>query len=258
MGLIFINVYKPKLNGYIPLKAIKHYKMKAIALLVLSFVFFSGLGTSQTGTTTLAVLDFENRSFMNAEAYASLSQGLAEMMITELSGIESVKMVERRRLKDMLSELNLAQSGLVSESNSIQVGKMLGARNLVFGSFMVMPGEKIRIDIRIVEVETGSVVKAEEQTGKTKQVLTLIKKLGQKLLDNLDVRLTKAESKMLNQSRNLDMKAVMLFSEGLGYEDRNNLQEAYLKYKQALAIEPEFLQVRDAIQRIAEKKRNQQ
>ncbi|MFC1569857.1 CsgG/HfaB family protein, partial [bacterium] len=207
-----------------------------------------------TNPITLAVLDFENRSFMNADSYTSLSQGLAEMMITELSQIESVKMVERRRMKDMLDELKMSQSGIVSEQSTIQVGKMLGAKNLVFGSFMVMPGEKIRIDLRIVQVETGSVIKAEEQTGKTKHILTLIKNLGKKLLVDLAVQLTKDESKTLSQGKTLDMKAVLLFSEGLGYEDQNDLKQAYSKYKQALEIEPELYQAKDAIQRIAEKK----
>jgi len=225
---------------------------------ILSVVMLFSVLPVNGGSVTLAVLDFENRSFINATEYASLSQGLAEMMITELSQIEMIKMVERRRMQQMLDELKMAQSGLVSEESTVQVGRMLGASNLVFGSYMVMPDKKIRIDLRIVEVETGSVLKAEEITGKSKQILSLVKKLSKKLLEDLSVRLTRSESNILAQKQDLDLKAVMLFSEGLGFEDQNQLQKAYSSYKQALKIEPEFQQAKNAIQRIAEIKRQMQ
>ena len=164
-------------------------------------------------------------------------------------------MVERRRLREILDELKLSQSGMISESGSVQVGKMLGAKNMVFGSYVVMPGEKIRVDLRIVEVETGSVVKAEEQTGKTKDILTLVKKLSKQLLSDLSIRLSHQESARLDEKKTIKLNAVMVFSEGLSLEDENRLSEAYTKYKEALQIEPDFQQAHDAIQRIAEKKR---
>ena len=40
------------------------------------------LGSVHADETTIAVLNFENHSLFNREAYESLSTGLAEMMIT--------------------------------------------------------------------------------------------------------------------------------------------------------------------------------
>jgi TolB-like protein len=237
------------------LKAILESSMRQKMGQFFGLIFWVVAVSAAASPLTMAVLDFENRSFMNAEKYAVLSQGLAEMMITELSQVEEVQMVERRRLRELLDELKLSQSGMISESGSVQVGKMLGAKNMVFGSYVVMPGEKIRVDLRIVEVETGSVVKAEEQTGKTKDILTLVKKLSKQLLSDLSIRLSHQESARLDEKKTIKLNAVMVFSEGLSLEDENRLSEAYTKYKEALQIEPDFQQAHDAIQRIAEKKR---
>jgi TolB-like protein len=240
------------------LKAVGGHIMKLLHLRIMISFLILIASYSFSGPLTLAVLDFENRSFMEAEKYAPLSQGLAEMMITELSQVQSIQMVERRRLREMLDELKMAQSGMTDTETSVQVGKMLGAKHLVFGSYMVISGDQIRIDLRVVEVETGRNLKAAEITGKTKQVLSLIKKLSKKILDDFSIALTGEENTALSQGKSVDMKAVMLFSEGLGFEDQNNLREAYARYKQALQIEPDFFLAKNAIKRITEEKKQEQ
>lgn len=208
------------------------------------------------GETTLAVLDFENNSFFKPEEYQSLSRGLAEIMITELGEVQSIRVVERQKLRSILDELKLSQSGLISEGSSIQVGKMVGAKHLVFGGYIVTMDEKIRIDVRIVEVETGLTIKAGEVTGKTKNILSLVKKLGRKILKDLNIRLTKEEERSFKKSEKLDMKAVVLFSKGLECEDQGKKQKAKEYYQKALDIEPKFKQARMKIQQLSEKEEN--
>ncbi len=190
--------------------------------------------------STLAVLDFENNSLFDAEQYDNLSKGLAEMMITELSKVNSIQLVERRDLKSVLDEIKLAQSGVLDESKTAQVGKLLGAQNLVFGGFMVTMNNQIRIDCRIVEVETGLTKQAAEITGKTKKLFPLIQELSVKVLNNLEIKLSKEEKKALKKSNNIKMDAILLFSEGLDYEDQNDFKNARKCYEKALKIEPKF------------------
>jgi TolB-like protein len=216
--------------------------MKQVMAVVVFLIGVSGALMAGPGETTLAVLDFENNSFFNAESYQALTKGLAEMMITELQQIQAIKVVERRRLRTMLEELKLSQSGLVEEKGTLQVGKLLGARHLVFGGFLVGMDEKIRIDVRIVEVETGLTIKASEVTGRTKQVLSLIKQLSKKIMDDLDIRLSQTERKVLDRSRQMDLEAVMWFSRGVEKEDLGDLARAKQYYRKALSMEPEFHQ----------------
>ncbi|MBN1782127.1 hypothetical protein JW948_13425 [bacterium] len=229
---------------------------RLIRSILCASVLIGGLNAT-AGPMTLAVLDFENRTFLQAEKYAPLSQGLAEMMITELSRIQSVHMVERRRLKELLDELKLQQSGMTSGDGAMQVGRMSGAGHLVFGSFMVVSDNKIRIDLRIVEVETGKNLKAAEVTGKTRDILSLIKKLSGKIVNDLSLILTKEEAGQLERSGTLEINAVMSFSRGLVLEDQNDINGAYAEYKKALEIEPEFEQAKQAIARLVRMKKEQ-
>ena len=223
-------------------------KLSAIASFYLLFMYIPTFSFSTQ--PTIAVLDFENNSFFKPEEYSPLSRGLAEIMITELGQIKNIHVVEREKLRSILDELKLSQSGLVSEESSIKVGKLLGAQHLVFGGYMVTLDKKIRIDVRIVEVETGLVIKAGEVTGKTKQVLSLVKKLSKKILKDINVKMTKDEERALDKSQKLDMKAVVFFSKGVEFEDENQWEKAIEFYNKALMIEPKFLQAKMRIQKL--------
>lgn len=217
-------------------------------LLICACILFLNPDRACPDETTLAVLDFENNSFFNPEEYGPLSKGLAEIMITELNQLQSLHVVERQKLRSLLDELKLSQSGIVSAESSVRVGKMLGAQHLVFGGYMVTLDEKIRIDVRIIEVETGLTIKAGEVTGKTKQVLSLVKKLSKKILKDLNVRMTKREEKSFNESQKLDMKAVVLFSKGLEFEDGEEWEKAREYYRKTLQVEPQFQQAKAHLQ----------
>jgi TolB-like protein len=196
---------------------------------------------------TLAVLDFENNSFFKPEEVQSLSKGLAQILITELNRSGAIQVVERQKLRSLMDELKLAQSGVTSEQGSLQVGKMIGARHLVFGGFMVMMDDKIRIDVRIVEVETGLTIKAGEATGKTKDILSLVQKLSAKILKDLDIRLTQnAET-----PGKIGIEALKLFSKGIEFEDRGEKAKALECYRAALDKEPDFQQAKDRAARLS-------
>ena len=222
-----------------------------ILLWFLCFLWSHGI-PAFVNENTLAVLDFENNSLFNREENQPLSKGLAEMMITELNQVQALRVVERQKLRSLLDEIKLSQSGTVSEASSVRAGKMLGAKHLVFGGYMAMD-KNIRIDVRIVEVETGLTVKASEVTGKSRDILSLVKKLSKKILSDLNIRMTKNEIRSLDKSKKMDMQAVVYFSEGLDFEDRRQWGKAREFYQKALKIEPEFEQAKIRIQRLSEK-----
>ena len=230
--------------------------LKQIAITVITLVCVTMIYGSND-ENTVAIIDFENNSLLQAEQYQPLSKGLAEIMITEMSHVQALRVVERRKLQSLMDELKLSQTGSVSGESSVQVGKMLGAQHLVFGGYIVDMNKKIRIDVRIIEVETGLTLKAEQVTGKADKVLDLVKKLCKKVLEDLNVSMTKDEEKSLDQSNKVDMQAVMYFSQGLDYEDMEQWEKAEEYYQKALNIEPEFNQAKKRIQYLTEKEKNQ-
>jgi hypothetical protein len=62
-------------------------------------------------------------------------------------------------LNRVLEELHLGSSALADEQTRLKLGKLVGARLMVFGGYQVFGGQ-MRIDLRLVEVETGKVLKA--------------------------------------------------------------------------------------------------
>src|SRR5688572_13855365 len=56
---------------------------------------------------TVAITYFDNNT--NNADLAPLAKGLADMLITDLSHVSSLQIVERERLNQVLSELKLAQ-----------------------------------------------------------------------------------------------------------------------------------------------------
>ncbi|MCU0642769.1 MAG: CsgG/HfaB family protein [bacterium] len=205
---------------------------------------------SQNDARTLAILDFSNNSLLEKEKYSSLSPGIAEIMITELSNIQSIKLVERQKINSLMREMELSQSGLISEDKGIQVGKLLGAQFLVMGSYMVSFGEKIRVDMRIVEVETGLTIKAEQVTDKVKNLFGIIKKLNEKITNNLDIKLSKQEQQALKSSE-ISQDVIEIFSKGLEFEKRGKVDEAKKMYYQTLKKDSNFEPAKKRLQELS-------
>ncbi len=202
---------------------------------------------------TIAVLDFSNNCLMEKEKYQALSGGLAEIMITELSKVKSLQLVERQKINELINEMQLAQSGLISEDTGVQVGKLLGAKYLVFGSYMIFD-KKIRVDVRIVEVETGLTIKAEEVTDKVKNMFKVMKKLSEKILKNLNVKLSKEDKKNLFASET-STEVIELFSKGLEAEEKGDLENAKIYYVKAFKMDNHFSPVRKKLKNLLMKEK---
>ncbi|MBL8026234.1 MAG: hypothetical protein JNL74_07475 [Fibrobacteres bacterium] len=157
------------------------------------------LYSSEQPTVTVGVLPFTNNSLTNKESLQPLAVGLSDMMATELGKIGSLKIVERAKLNKIVEEMALVQSGILSDDSAIQIGKLSGATMLLLGSFTMGFNGEMRIDIRLVKVETGETVKAEEVTGKPKKLFKMIEKLSFKMAENLKIKLTSEEKEAIEK-----------------------------------------------------------
>jgi TolB-like protein len=106
---------------------------------------------------TVAVWDLEN--LCPSEAHVELGELLATQVIEVLQKREDYTVVERERLLLALEELHLGTTQLADESTRLKLGRLVGARFMVFGGYTII-GNKMRLDLRMVEVETGRVLSA--------------------------------------------------------------------------------------------------
>jgi TolB-like protein len=130
---------------------------------------------------TLAIFAFENNSIDSKERLEPLKKGIADMMTTKLSKVKSLKVLERQRMQVLIEELHLNETDLVNQSTALKIGKLLGARILMFGGYTSITHDDFRIDVRLVATETGETLVAEEETGSVEEVLPMVKTLVQKI-----------------------------------------------------------------------------
>lgn len=178
------------------------------------------------------------------DQYEALGRGLAEMFTTDLSNVGRLKVVERVRLQAILDELELARSTYVDQSTAPRVGKLLGAGNLVGGSYLVAD-EEIRLQVTLADVASGErVPQLEEQRTSLDKLFDLQTRVTFSIVDQLEVELTAQERAAIEEVPTQSIQAFLAYSRGLMEEDRGNYRAAARQYRQARQTDPNFEEAR--------------
>ena len=82
---------------------------------------------------TIAVTYF--KPFSISKELEPLHKGLTELLIIDLSMVKSLKVLERIKLAEIYDELGFSSTDVVDQSTAPRMGKLLGARTLVTGTF---------------------------------------------------------------------------------------------------------------------------
>ena len=169
--------------------------------------------TPNADAKRIAILYFDNGSD-NAEL-SRLRKGLADMLISDLSKIKMLNVIERARLEEILKEQKLNNSKEFDASTASKVGKLLGVQYILTGAFFDLMGS-MRMDARIIDVETGKIIKSEGIDGATNTFFDLEKKLVVKIAGglNVDLAVDKTSEAEVKQA-SLSYETSLLFSDGL-------------------------------------------
>jgi curli biogenesis system outer membrane secretion channel CsgG len=255
---------------------------------------------SSSGKLVLGIMYFDNNMLSkDHDSLDRLRMGMVGALITELSKAQSITVVERDKIDDLRKEIEMQWKGDGFDQQTVQkFGKLLGAQALCFGQFMDRPegwdsgggcsipfftkkskGEDlIRVDARIVVVETGAILKAEEITGQKQELFKLIKLLGLKVADrletNLGVKVTPVDRKVIKAEDTVysavsvvkyeeareqeqtaqvtlaDSKLEDALKEAKELEAQRLFEDAKRKYEEALSISPEYMEAKKAIERL--------
>jgi hypothetical protein len=110
----------------------------------------------------LAVWDLEDLSPM-AHGQAGMGEILSGQITSRFSQSDDYQMVERQQLLKAVEELHLGSSDLADPETRLRLGRIVGARQMVFGAFQVI-GPNLRLDLRRVDVASGKILKAASAT----------------------------------------------------------------------------------------------
>jgi curli biogenesis system outer membrane secretion channel CsgG len=116
---------------------------------------------------------------------AAAEQGIGEVLalrIMETIRERGIPVVERGKLLLAVEELRLGSSALAEESTKLRLGRITGARQMVFGGYLSL-GNRVRMDLRLVDVETGKVLRTATRTGPAAGVGSLLDLCGKAAAD---------------------------------------------------------------------------
>lgn len=187
------------------------------------------------GMKTLAVIDFKNRSIDKKEQYDPMELGFADLVINRLNNTTDMKVIERERIKWILEEIKLQDEH--NMEGAVRLGKQLGVQTVLMGSFIVVKGD-IWLGARLVKVETSEILFSDEIKGDLDDFFELIDELSNKIAAKIDAELKEDIGEVVPEAPSLD--AVMSYSIGLSYLEREDYKNAYAKFQEALKFDPNY------------------
>ncbi len=207
--------------------------------LTLALLFAPSISSAAKPTVAILYFDYQGKD----EQMGMLRKGLAQMIISDLSGSDRFQIVERDRLQEILDELKLNQTNQIDKNNAAKIGKLLGARYMVLGGYFDLMGT-LRIDARVVEVETGKVLKSVGSTSKPDAFIELQQKLSGDLETILSSQLTAAENAPTKTRpkppKQLRVSTAQKYSEALDAIDKKDKATAKKKLEEVVKEQPDF------------------
>ena len=186
----------------------------------------------------VAVFYFENQT--NDKDFDVLKKGFADMMITDLAEVEGIKLVERARLQDLLDEIELQKSPYFDKETAVKLGKGLNANYAVVGSFQSIK-PRVRINARMVEVDTGKVVVGRKVIGKPEEIFDL----EQELVKELVVGIKKTYTPSFRPRTKVpDVDTLVEYSRGIDLADQGLYDDAEKALAKVISKAPSFAMAR--------------
>jgi TolB-like protein len=200
---------------------------------------------TRAAPNTIAILYFDNQS--RRRELDPLKKGLTLMLITDLAKIDSIQVVERARLQALVDELNLGKSGLVDPATAPRVGHLLGAAYLFGGRLLPANKDDIHIVSDLLRVGRQDTLGHPASSGPFDALLRMEKEILFDIVRLLDLQLSKAQIQELQKPLTTNLKALILWFQGINLSDQQHYQQAAVAYEKAIQADKAFKQPAAAI-----------
>ena len=198
---------------------------------------------------TVAVMHFNNGAIGKAhEELEPLRGGIADILISELSANNKIRVIERDQIDKLVAEQSLNATDRVDKTTAVRVGKMLGVHHMIFGSYVSDRKDRLRFDARSVNVETGQIEHVETVSANTDDFSDMITSLAAKLNNGMD--LPSMPMRTSQASEKPPFQVVMLYSRAIAEENGGRKDAAVKLYKAALDKFPQYAAAKKALTRL--------
>lgn len=186
---------------------------------------------------TIAVLPW---TFIGTDvSLAPLSVGLAHLVMTDLSKISGLTLVERERIQVMLDEMAMAGEGRVDQGTAARAGRLLRATRVLQG-VVRQTGTGVRLEAAVVRTSDGMVEAAGGAGDRLNRLFALEKTVVLDLVNQMGIPLTPGERRALSERPTEDLQAFLAFSRGLQAEASGDYRSATRLFAWAADRDPAF------------------
>jgi non-specific serine/threonine protein kinase len=188
------------------------------------------------GALTVAVAGFANITGQAEDEW--LGTGLTEAVTTALQETEGLVVWGRERLRESLRRLGI-EAQEPQPDDLVQLGLSIGARWVLAGGFQRL-GEQVRVTARVVEVESGRVLRAVKRDGRIEGIFELQDRIVAELASGLRKSVDAAHEGEETQI----VAAYEALSKGLlnmRADNYESLDRAILFFERALALDPGYI-----------------
>jgi TolB-like protein len=217
-------------------------KRVTLALLALALALPAAVVAQAAAATDtrpgIAVLPFENGGSYgrDKEDYTALQGGIPAVLIDELSRNPAARVVDRQTIDNLLKEQDLATAGRVDAATAAKVGKLVGARYDITGTFIELGG-KFKLTARIIDGETGVIVKSvsnDDAMMNPNDLFKIIQSVAQKLMNETKLPALPQQVAQAAKAQNVPTEALTLYSRALLYQDRGDKTKAVEYFSRAV------------------------
>ncbi|MBK8004379.1 MAG: hypothetical protein IPK12_10705 [Gemmatimonadetes bacterium] len=226
---------------------------RALTLLSLALLASAPALLAQDATDSrpgIAVLPFENGGSygQDKENFEALQRGIPGMLISELAQNPAARVVDRAEIQKLLGEQDLGEAGRVDAATAAKIGKLVGAKYMIAGTFVDLYG-RFRMDARIINVETSEILKVVKAEGKRDDLFRLIQSLSENLMKETKLPPLPAQVGQAVRARNIPTEALTFYSRALLYEDRGDRAKAAEYFSKATTVFPEYAEAQEGLRR---------
>jgi len=141
-----------------PIRA-KRISIIAGILVIAGMALWACVTTGGTGAGPISVAVWNPEAIGPVSAtQTAMGEILAARILDRFSQSPHYEVVERESLLKVLEEQHLGSSELADDQTRLRLGRIIGCRQMVFGAYQVI-GNLMRLDIRVVDVSSGKVLK---------------------------------------------------------------------------------------------------
>ncbi len=191
--------------------------------------------TVKPDSNTVAVCYYQDLS--PDKSLRAFQKGLAAMVISDLTKIKSIRVVERIRLQAVLEEMRLGQTGLVDSRSAPRLGRLLGAKNIVFGSLTL---GSIKAVTALALSDKGAVMGSSSVSVDKEKFFELPMAIVRETANIMGVVLTDEEKKAIGVPHTKVYKALVYFGQALDALDSGKWKEANELFSMAYKEDPGF------------------